>query len=235
MKTRSCKKRLLSVLILFILTLSAVLPAGCRSAGSTENSADHFSPDSSGTRAAAEEAAVPGQVPASGEVEEGLFRAGLVEDMDTILACVRGMVSQDVSVVFDPTLVRGMSYYTGPIFEISMDEYGGSVGGGGRYDEMIGKFTGQQTPAVGFSIGFERIVMLLLEKDWQIPDAAPRKAYLLDKKLSDEKMREVVRQAMAERASGRVVDLEVMKKNKRFQKDQLTAEGYGEIVEVYEN
>lgn len=84
MKTRSCKKRLLSVLILFILTLSAVLPAGCRSAGSTENSADHFSPDSSGTRAAAEEAAVPGQVPASGEVEEGLFRAGLVEDMDTM-------------------------------------------------------------------------------------------------------------------------------------------------------
>ena len=45
---------------------------------------------------------------------------------------------------FDPTLVRGMSYYTGPIFEISMDEFGGSVGGGGRYDEMIGKFTGQQ-------------------------------------------------------------------------------------------
>ena len=84
MKTRSCKKRLLSVLILFILTLSAVLPAGCRSAGSTEKSADHFSPDSSGTRAAAKEAAVPGQVPASGEVEEGLFRAGLVEDIDTM-------------------------------------------------------------------------------------------------------------------------------------------------------
>lgn len=66
---------------------------------------------------------------------------------------------------FDPTLVRGMSYYTGPIFEISMDEYGGSVGGGGRYDEMVGKFIGQPVPAVGFSIGFERIVMLLLERD----------------------------------------------------------------------
>ncbi len=49
---------------------------------------------------------------------------------------------------FDPTLVRGMSYYTGPVFEISMDEFGGSVGGGGRYDKMIGKFTGQDTPAV---------------------------------------------------------------------------------------
>ena len=68
---------------------------------------------------------------------------------------------------FDPTLVRGMSYYTGPIFEISMDEFGGSVGGGGRYDEMIGKFTGQSTCACGFSIGFERIVMLLMERGYQ--------------------------------------------------------------------
>ena len=65
----------------------------------------------------------------------------------------------DFKISFDPTLVRGMSYYTGPIFEIAMDEFGGSVGGGGRYDEMIGKFTGQNTPACGFSIGFERIVL----------------------------------------------------------------------------
>ena len=49
---------------------------------------------------------------------------------------------QSFELVFDPTLVRGMSYYTGTIFEISMDEFGGSVGGGGRYDKMIGKFTG---------------------------------------------------------------------------------------------
>ena len=70
-------------------------------------------------------------------------------------------------IMFDPTLVRGMSYYTGPIFEISIDGFGGSVGGGGRYDEMIGKFTGQKTCACGFSIGFERIVMLLLERDYQ--------------------------------------------------------------------
>ena len=64
----------------------------------------------------------------------------------------------DFKMAFDPTLVRGMSYYTGPIFEISMDEFGGSVGGGGRYDEMIGKFTGNNTSACGFSIGFERDV-----------------------------------------------------------------------------
>ncbi len=78
-------------------------------------------------------------------------------------------------IVFDPTLVRGMSYYTGPIFEIAMDEFGGSVGGGGRYDEMIGKFTGNNTCACGFSIGFERIVMLLLERDYKVPSAAQKK------------------------------------------------------------
>ena len=86
------------------------------------------------------------------------------EDMETIIASVNAVKTADFQIVFDPTLVRGMSYYTGPIFEISIDGFGGSVGGGGRYDEMIGRFTGNQTCACGFSVGFERIVMLLLER-----------------------------------------------------------------------
>ena len=65
----------------------------------------------------------------------------------------------DFKLVFDPTLVRGMSYYTGTIFEISMPELGAACGGGGRYDKMVGKFTGNDVPACGFSIGFERIVL----------------------------------------------------------------------------
>ena len=150
-----------------------------------------------------------------------------------IMRSVEAAKSADFRIVFDATLVRGMSYYTGPIFEISIDGYGGSVGGGGRYDEMIGKFTGQPTPACGFSIGFERIVMLLLEQDYQIPGSAAKKVYLLDKKLPDEKLQEVMETAMRERAAGQVVDLEIMKKNKKFQKDQLAAQGYEEIVEVY--
>ena len=166
---------------------------------------------------------------------EGFLDQKTADELITIMGSVEAVRSADFRIAFDPTLVRGMSYYTGPIFEIAMDEYGGSVGGGGRYDEMIGKFTGQPTPACGFSIGFERIVMLLLEKGWTIPGKAAKKAYLLDRRLSDAKMQEVIRQAMAERASGTVVDLEVMKKNKRFQKEQLTAEGYEEIIEVYEN
>ena len=96
---------------------------------------------------------------------------------------------QTLRLSFDPTLVRGMSYYTGPIFEIAMDEFGGSVGGGGRYDEMIGKFTGQNTSACGFSIGFERIVMLLLERGYEIPTNAAKKAYLDRKeRVQDDKL-----------------------------------------------
>ena len=100
---------------------------------------------------------------------------------------------------------------------------------------MIGKFLGQNTPAVGFSIGFERIVMLLLEENYQVPGANGKKAYLLDKKLSGEKRREIFKKAMEERLSGSCVDLEVMKKNKKFQKEQLEAQGYTEIVEIFEN
>ena len=78
-----------------------------------------------------------------------------------LLTVLRATKSSDFEIVFDPTLVRGMSYYTGTIFEIAIPEFGGSCGGGGRYDKMVGKFTGHDVPACGFSIGFERIVLLL--------------------------------------------------------------------------
>ena len=75
--------------------------------------------------------------------------------MDEIIDSVNATKAAKFEVVFDPTLVRGMSYYTGTIFEIAIPEFGGSCGGGGRYDEMVGKFTGQNTPACGFN-GFGR-------------------------------------------------------------------------------
>ena len=77
--------------------------------------------------------------------------------------------------------------------------------------------------------------MLLLEQDYQIPGSAEKKVYLLDKKLSDEKLQTVMETAMRERAAGQVVDLEIMKKNKKFQKEQLTQQGYAVIEEVFEN
>ena len=118
-----------------------------------------------------------------------------------------------------------MSYYTGPIFEISMDEFGGSVGGGGRYDEMIGKFTGNNTSACGFSIGFERIVMLLLERNYEIPTKNGKKAYLIEKNMPADKMLTILKQAQEERNVGTQINISIMKKNKKFQKDQMTAEG----------
>ena len=158
---------------------------------------------------------------------------GSAEDLETIISTVERVKTADFKIVFDPTLVRGMSYYTGPIFEIAMDEFGGSVGGGGRYDEMIGKFTGNDTCACGFSIGFERIVMLLLERDYQIPSTAVKKAYLIDKKASAEVMADVIERAKADREKGILVNINIMKKNKKFQREQLIAEGYEDIEMIY--
>ena len=162
-----------------------------------------------------------------------ILPAGITEDLSTIMDSVEGAKEADFRVAFDPTLVRGMSYYTGPIFEISMDEYGGSVGGGGRYDEMIGRFTGQSTPACGFSIGFERIVMLLLERDFKVPGTKGRTAYLIEKGMPGDKLAAILAKAKALRSEGAEINIVMMKKNKKFQKEQLTQEGYTEIREFF--
>lgn len=161
------------------------------------------------------------------------LEAGVAEDLETIMAIVDAVKACDFKIAFDPTLVRGMSYYTGPIFEISMDEYGGSVGGGGRYDEMIGKFTGQNTPACGFSIGFERIVMLLLEREYQVPGDGDKVAFLIEKNMPGDKMLEVLKQAKEQREAGTQVNIAIMKKNKKFQKEQMEKEGYTEFKEFF--
>ena len=135
--------------------------------------------------------------------------------------------------VFDPTLVRGMSYYTGTIFEIAIPEFGGSCGGGGRYDQMVGNFAGHAVPACGFSIGFERIILLLTESGFTIPGESDKKAYLLEKGYPADKLTEVMTAIQAERADGKQVLLARMNKNKKFQKEQLQKQGYEEIIELY--
>ena len=164
---------------------------------------------------------------------EGYLEEATADGLEMIIASVDSVKEADFKLSFDPTLVRGMSYYTGTIFEIAMDEFGGSVGGGGRYDEMIGKFTGQPTPACGFSIGFERIVMLLLERGYEIPDNKEKRALLIEKGMPQEKMLEVRAFAKEQRAAGKQVMLSIMKKNKKFQKEQLSQEGYTEIKEFF--
>ena len=155
------------------------------------------------------------------------------DGLELIMSSVEAAKECDFKLQFTPTLVRGQSYYTGTIFEVTMDDFGGSVAGGGRYDKMIGKFTGQDTPACGFSIGFERIVMLLLENGYKVPGGRQKKAYLLEKELPKEAMLKVLALAKADREAGRQVLIVNMKKNKKFQKEQLIEEGYTEIVDCY--
>ncbi|MCI9447952.1 MAG: histidine--tRNA ligase [Lachnospiraceae bacterium] len=159
--------------------------------------------------------------------------AEVSENLKEIAASVNATKAADFSLIFDPTLVRGMSYYTGTIFEIAMPEFGGSCGGGGRYDEMIGKFTGNHVPACGFSIGFERIILLLSEQGFEIPGQSEKVAYLIEKNYPGEKLSEVIAQAQQERAAGRQVLVVRMNKNKKFQKEKLAAEGYHEINEYF--
>ncbi len=157
------------------------------------------------------------------------------EGLREIIDSVEAVKSADFKMVFDPTLVRGMSYYTGTIFEIAIPEFGGSCGGGGRYDKMVGKFTGKDVPACGFSIGFERIVLLLLESGYQIPGAKKKAAYLIEKGMGSERLCEVMKEAQEARTRGEQILVSRMNKNKKFQKEQLMKEGYQEFKEFYCN
>jgi len=156
-----------------------------------------------------------------------------VQNLEEIIASVDAAKEADFKMVFDPTLVRGMSYYTGTIFEIAIPEFGGSCGGGGRYDEMVGKFTGQNVPACGFSIGFERIVMLLMEKGFKVPGSGEGKAYLIEKGITGERLSRILAKANEERKAGKKILTVRMNKNKKFQKEQLSKAGYTEFEDHY--
>ena len=164
---------------------------------------------------------------------QGFLEPEVEQNLQEIIDSVETAKTADFKMVFDPTLVRGMSYYTGTIFEIAMPELGAACGGGGRYDKMVGKFTGNDVPACGFSIGFERIIMLLLERDFEIPGSKNKTAYLIDKKMPSDKLLKILEQAKQARAEGQIVNIAIMKKNKKFQKDQMTAEGYTQFEEFY--
>ncbi len=156
-------------------------------------------------------------------------RRNLVE----IINSVEQTKAADFQMVFDPTLVRGMGYYTGTIFEIAIPEFGGSCGGGGRYDKMIGNFTGNDVPACGFSIGFERIILLLMEQKFQIPSQPKKTAYLIEKNYPAEKLCDIIKKAQEARKEGQQILVVRMNKNKKFQKEKLAAEGYDSFEEFY--
>ena len=168
-------------------------------------------------------------------VLEGYLEPDVEQNLQEIIASVKATKSSDFEIVFDATLVRGMSYYTGTIFEIAMPEFGGSCGGGGRYDKMVGKFTGKDVPACGFSIGFERIILLLMESGFKVPSQPEKVAYLIEKGVSGDALCQVIAEAQEARKDGTQVLVARMNKNKKFQKEQLEKEGYTQFKEFYKD
>ena len=157
----------------------------------------------------------------------------VAENLKEIIKTTDAVKKAEYKIEFDPSLVRGMSYYTGTIFEIGMDEFKGSVAGGGRYDAMIGNFTGSAVPACGFSIGFERIITILMEKEYRIPDESRHTAFLVEKGMSAKRLSEIMKEADALRQKGETVLVAVMAKNRKFQKESLSIQGYSEFKDFY--
>src|SRR5215831_20926851 len=134
------------------------------------------------------------------------------------------------SVAFDATLVRGMSYYTGPIFEIVSDQFPSSIAGGGRYDRLIGKVLGRDVPATGFSIGFERVVSILLERQGGQVSGSRRLALVFDEAETAD-LGPVVEHADRLRRDGWAVSLELGAKRRGPQRATLAEQGFDGIVE----
>jgi histidyl-tRNA synthetase len=150
--------------------------------------------------------------------------APAVGSLRTIVKAVAREAGDRAALEFDPSLVRGMGYYTGPIFEALHGGGTSAIAGGGRYDRMVGRLLGQDVPACGFSIGFERVVSILEERSGGAVPARERIAFLFDR---DDPMEDVVASAGALRTEDRVVSLTVKRKNLAKQLDDLAGEGFG--------
>ena len=150
----------------------------------------------------------------------------LTADLRYVIATSEKIAAGRYGIAYAPSLVRGQGYYTGMVFEVTCPQFSGAVAGGGRYDNMVGKFIGQQVPAVGFSIGFERVCGILLEQGYRIPGAKPRLALLYCK---DADFAAVLQKAETLRADYDVTVLPQAKKlGKQF--GTLEAAGYNAVA-----
>lgn len=147
--------------------------------------------------------------------------ASLADDLRYVLSASEKVANGRYGIAYCPSLVRGQGYYTGMVFEIVCPQFSGAVAGGGRYDNMVGKFIGQQVPAVGFSIGFERVCGILLEQGYAIPGAKPRLALLY---LPDADFADVLAKAERLRAG---YDVTVLPQAKKLGKQFGTLESAG--------
>lgn len=153
--------------------------------------------------------------------DEGVWR-GLQRIVDT----VTGQAAGRFRVAFDATLVRGMGYYTGPIFEVQHGDSTSSIAGGGRYDRMVGKFIGRDVPATGFSIGFERVIGILMERGSSTETDGLRVALVFDETMD---LAPVLGLARDLREQGRQVLLETRGKRLGKQLQELEARGFRRI------
>ena len=134
---------------------------------------------------------------------------------------------QGISVRFDPTLVRGMGYYTGQIFEVSHPDLPYSLAGGGRYDGMMARFGAPALPMCGFSIGFERVCELVDKSAFR---AAREKIAVTCS--DDEELLRCLALARAKRDRGTVVNVVRRARNVRKQRDDLERLGYSEVIDA---
>jgi len=133
-----------------------------------------------------------------------------VDNLTQVINTIKSLAKDNFKVVFDSTLIRGMGYYTGLIFEVSYGPYGSSVAGGGRYDNMIGKYNKVSVPAVGFSIGFERIINILMEE--KNDNIEKEKSAILFYDPKTDNFGEVISLGDVWREKGYIINLMVMKK-----------------------
>ena len=152
----------------------------------------------------------------------------IADDLKYIIKTSKLVADGKYDVKYCPNLVRGQGYYTGAVFEIASPLFSGAIGGGGRYDNLIGKFIGQQVPAVGFSIGFERICSILLDQKYQIPGAKEKCALLYDDAMPFEN---VMKEAQKLRET---YNVSVLKKAKKMgpQFDMLEKQGYTKFAQI---
>ena len=161
------------------------------------------------------------------------MEAGVADNIRQIFENVALMSDGKFNLSFDPTLVRGMGYYTGTIFEIKSEDFkGSSIAGGGRYDNMIGNFTGNATCACGFSIGFERLVGALLDKKFKAEGSREKVAVLFGKAFASGDVAKLQQKCNVLRGEGKIVLVQKMNKNVGFQKQKLEQEGYTSFIDV---
>ena len=161
-------------------------------------------------------------------VKDILVDKAPAESLEYIMKSVNELCNGEFNVVFDLSLVRGQGYYTGTVFEVESIDFKGAIAGGGRYDNLIGKFLGQQVSAVGFSFGFERIFSILMEHGIDLPNKGNKIAVMYD----EGELTAAYKLAEKYRAEGKICSLYVKPKKMGKFLGKLEERGYAGFINV---